>query len=63
MPAQQVGRQTAEVGPEPSREFTAVAAGDGTQIEVDVDTGGGARPRPIPGTAAGKSGNPRTRSQ
>lgn len=53
VPAQQVGGQMAEIGPDPGREVAAMSAGHGAQIEVDIDACGGACACPVPGMAAG----------
>ncbi len=53
VPAQQVGSQVAEVGPDPVREVAAVRAGQGTQVEIDVEACGGACRGPVAGMAAG----------
>lgn len=55
VPAQQVGRQMPEIGPDPGREVVAVRARHGTQIEIDIHACGGAGPGPVPdGTAGGR---------
>lgn len=47
VPAQQIGRKTAQIGTEAGDEFGAVATSHGAQIEIDVDPGSGTRPRPV----------------
>ncbi len=53
VPAQEVGGEMAQVGPEPGGEFRAVGARHGTRREIDVDARGGARPRPVADETAG----------
>lgn len=56
VPAQQVGGEVAQVGPQERGEFVAVGACHGPWAEIEVEARGGARPGPVAGVAAGGRG-------
>jgi hypothetical protein len=55
MPAQQVGREVPEIGPDPGRELRAMGTGQRPQIEININASCGTRSRPVTvGPAGGR---------